>query len=74
MAKKLDPVEIAQKELAKVITDKLDTIREKILIGSGPKGGLSKISMLTDINDGLDDVLLEFEINPLDSQFENEAF
>jgi hypothetical protein len=74
MAKKLDPVEQAQKELINVITEKLSTIRERILIGSGPKGGLAKISMLTDINDGLDDVLLEFELNPLDSQFDDEAF
>ena len=74
MSKDRSPVEKAQRELELVIKNKLDRIRENILIGTGPSGPMTKLSMLSEISDGLSDVLLEFETNALDSQYGDETF
>ena len=69
-----DPMEGTQKEIQAEIHEKLKLIKENLLVGRGPEGRLAKISMLSDINDGLSDVLLEFDTDLLDSQFNDESF
>jgi len=67
-------MEGTQKEIQAEIHEKLKLIKENLLVGRGPEGRLAKISMLSDINDGLSDVLLEFDTDLLDSQFNDESF
>lgn len=68
-----NPIENTQKEIKQEIFEKLDLIKDNILKGKGSFDGITKLTMLSNVSEGLSDVLLEFEIDPLDSQYEDSS-